>query len=207
MSNNRSSPQIVTEYVLNTIKRNEIETVEELIQLVQEKFSISPDEALKYILRLQREGKLLLDEEPIQPYSTMKGYILSSKAHWYWAIIAIAFATTILTFTVPENFYPIVYARYLMGGLFIFILPGFSLSKLLFRNNEFDNIELVALSIGMSLAMLSITGFLLNYTPWGIRVMPLTLALLTLTTTLATFAIIRNQRATISAREKLVSIS
>jgi len=39
-----------------------------------------------------------------------------------------------------------------------------------------------------------ITGLLLNYTPWGIRLTPVTLSLLALTITLATVALIREQQ-------------
>ena len=43
----------------------------------------------------------------------------------------------------------------------------------------------------MSLALVPITGLLLNYTPWGIRTTPITLSLLALTTAFAIAAIIR----------------
>jgi len=60
---------------------------------------------------------------------------------------------------------------------------------------DLDKIERTALSIGMSLALVPITGLLLNYTPWGIRLTPITISLLTLTFTFATAAIIREHQA------------
>jgi len=63
--------------------------------------------------------------------------------------------------------------------------------KALFPTKELDNIERATLSIGMSLALVPITGLLLNYTPWGIRATPVTLSLLALTTTFATAAVTR----------------
>ena len=100
-----------------------------------------------------------------------------------------------LVFTVPEDAYPIVYARYLLGSIFVLALPGYSFIKALFPTKELDNIERVALSIGMSLALVPITGLLLNYTPWGIRVTPVTLSLLALTVAFATAAVIREHQA------------
>jgi len=73
-------------------------------------------------------------------------------------------------------------------------LPGYSLIKALFPTKEIDNIERTALSIGISLALVPITGLLLNYTPWGIRLTPVTLSLLALTTVFATAAIIREHQ-------------
>jgi uncharacterized membrane protein len=98
-------------------------------------------------------------------------------------------------FTIPEEVFPIVYARYILGSLFVLFLPGYSLIKALFPTKELDNIERLALSIGMSLALVPIAGLLLNYTPWGIRTTPVTLSLLALTTTLATAALIREHQA------------
>jgi uncharacterized membrane protein len=81
-----------------------------------------------------------------------------------------------------------------MGTIFILFLPGYTFIKILFPKKELDNIERVALSIGMSLALVPITGLILNYTPWGIRTNPITISLLALTTSLATAAIIREHQ-------------
>jgi len=62
------------------------------------------------------------------------------------------------------------------------------------ESEELDNIERIAPSIGMSLALVPITGLILNYTPWGIRLTPVTLSLLGLTATFATTAIIREHK-------------
>ena len=47
----------------------------------------------------------------------------------------------------------------------------------------------------MSLALVPLTGLLLNYTPWGIRLTPITISLLALTLTLATIAFYREKNA------------
>lgn len=70
------------------------------------------------------------------------------------------------------------------------ILPGS-----IFLTKEIENIERSVLSIGTSLALVPITGLLLNYTAWGIKVTPVTLSLLALTIILATIALIREQEA------------
>jgi len=72
--------------------------------------------------------------------------------------------------------------------------------KNLFPTKELDNIERTALSIGMSLALIPITGLLLNYTPWGIRLTPVTISLLALTITFATAAILREHQANLKEK-------
>ena len=100
----------------------------------------------------------------------------------------------LLVFTIPENAFPLVYARYILGSIFVLWLPGYALIKALFPEKELENIERIALSIGMSIALVPIIGLLLNYTPWGIRLTPITISLLALTLTFATAAIIREHK-------------
>jgi uncharacterized membrane protein len=71
-----------------------------------------------------------------------------------------------VVFTVPEDAYPIVYLRYILGSIFILWLPGYTFIKALFPEKELDSIERIALSIGMSIALVPIIGLLLNYTPF-----------------------------------------
>ena len=191
----KQSDTSIDQYIADVIRKNNPKTIEELVKLVQQEHSLPEQKILERILHLQDQEKIVLKEHPSSSPPLLKNYILSIKANWYWTIIALAAATTTLVFTVPENAYPIVYARYVLGSIFVLFLPGYSLIKALFPTKELNNIERTALSIGMSLALVPITGLLLNYTPWGIRTTPLTLSLLALTTAFATAAIIREHQA------------
>ena len=197
----KQSEKTIDQYIMGIVRKNNPKTVNELVKLIQPKYPIPEKEILERILHLQNQGKIALKNQksPITPL--LGSYIFSTSANWYWTIIAVAAATTALVFTVPENAYPIVYARYLLGSIFVLFLPGYSLIKALFPTKEIDNIERAALSIGMSLALVPITGLLLNYTPWGIRTTPVTLSLLALTTIFATAAIIREHQAKLKERQ------
>jgi len=187
----KQSENTMDQYILDVVMKNNPKTVNELVKLVQPKYPIPEKEILEHILHLQNQGKIALKNHQAPVTPLLRSYVFSTKANWYWTIIAVAAATALLVFTIPENAIPIVYARYLLGSIFVLFLPGYSLIKALFPTRELDNIERTALSIGMSLALVPITGLLLNYTPWGIRVTPVTLSLLALTTVFATAAIIR----------------
>jgi len=189
------SEKTIDQHIIDIVRKNHPRTVNELVKLVQPKYPIPEKEILERILHLQNQGKIALKKHQASVTPLLKSYIFSPKANWYWTIIAVAAITAALVFTVPENAYPIVYARYVLGSIFVLFLPGYSLIKALFPTRELDNIERLALSIGMSLALVPITGLLLNYTPWGIRTTPVTLSLLTLTTAFATAAIIREHQA------------
>lgn len=127
--------------------------------------------------------------------TTLGGYLFSTVTLWYWVVLVISLATTTAVFTIPEEAFPFVYARYILGSFFVLFLPGYCLVKALFPEKELDHIERVAISLGMSLILVPISGLVLNFTPWGIRTTPIILSLLALTTILATVAIIRSYQA------------
>ena len=72
------------------------------------------------------------------------------------------------------------------------MLPRFSLIKALFGNRELNFIERVVLSVGLSLAIVTMSGVLLNYTPWGMGIAPVTVTLLVLTLMCAFAGVVRD---------------
>ena len=191
MQNKKSTPLTINQHIMDIVRKESPKTVEQLIKLVQLRHPTPEQEIMKHILHLQNQGKLALREHTAPLPRKVENYLLSSNATWYWIIIVLALATTALVFTIPEDAYPAVYARYVLGSIFVLWLPGYTFIKALFPAKELDNVERAALSIGMSLALVPITGLLLNYTPWGIRPTPVTLSLLALTITFATAAVMR----------------
>ena len=169
-------------------------TVKKLIKLVQLKNDLPEKEIMERILVMQEDKKIVLGDQ-LPPSFAFKNYLFSIYAYWYLIIIALAAITSTIILANLENT-PIigsvfVYARYLLGSIFVLFLPGYSFIKALFPVKEIDNVERAALSVGMSLALVAINALILNYTPWGIRTTPITLSLLALTTIFATAAIMR----------------
>jgi len=115
--------------------------------------------------------------------------------------------TVLAVFTIPENAFPQVYIRYVLGAIFITSLPGYSLIRALFpkysqsetNGGKIDTVERVALSIGLSLALAPLIGLLLNYTQWGVRLTPIMLSLFALTAVFATIALAREHQNRIGA--------
>ena len=63
--------------------------------------------------------------------------------------------------------------RIILGLPFLLFFPGYTLVAALFTKKEgMGSIERVALSFGLSIAVVPLIGFILNYTPWGIRTEP-----------------------------------
>jgi uncharacterized membrane protein/LysM repeat protein len=64
-------------------------------------------------------------------------------------------------------------ARMVLALLFVLFFPGYALTAALFpRKDQIDLVERIALSLGLSIAVVPLIGLALNYSPWGIRLYP-----------------------------------
>jgi len=85
------------------------------------------------------------------------------------ACIALALILVALVFLAPDST-----ARQILGLVFVLFLPGYAATAALFpENDQIDGIERVALSFGLSIAIVPLIGLGLNFTPWGIRLDPI----------------------------------
>ena len=189
--------------ILKTVITEKPENAEKLKQLMLQQHHINPETTTKLLIELENEDKLHFTKPETPPPTSTKKYVFSQKALWYWEIIALSIAITILVFAIPEAVRPITYVRNVLGLIFVLFLPGYAFIKALFPTTvhlqtgteNLHNIKRIALSIGISLVLVSIVGLILNYTPWGIRLVPITLSLLLLTIVSATAAVLREYQA------------
>ena len=196
-----SAADDVDRVIVRTINEQKPRTVEQLVSLLAEQIPLTNEEILDAILKLQSQGTIKLESQPLKASLSFAIYLTTGQAGWYWATMAIAVITAAFVFLVPESFYPLTYLRTILGAIFIFWLPGYALIRTLFLANattkgsskNLGTIERIALSIGTSLALVPITGLILNYTPWGIRLTPIVLSLFALILVFATAAVIREQ--------------
>ena len=125
--------------------------------------------------------------------------------------LVIAFVLLTLPFVLlpPLNETPI---RILLGLPIILFLPGYSLISALFpKKDDLDPIERIALSFGLSIAIVPLIGLILNYTPLGIRLLPTLISVSLVIISLTLLAYIRrtnvdeDKRFSISLNYKLES--
>jgi uncharacterized membrane protein len=84
------------------------------------------------------------------------------------------------------------FLRVVFGIPLVLFIPGYALIAALFpAAKDIDAIERVALSFGLSIALVPLIGLALNYTPWGIRLDPIVTCLSILTLALCFTAQIR----------------
>lgn len=196
---NKIENETLTALVIKVINEKHPQTTNQLISLIKEQTSIQDKEIIRLLFKMQSEGKLNFTKASSPMLKEFTVYLRTEHSQWYWTTIILATVATIIVFIIPDDFQPWIYIRYVLGALLVLWLPGYSLVKALFpiqpkikkHREKLDVIERTALSLGMSLALVPIVGLFLNYTPWGIRLAPVTLTLLFLTTIFSTVAVIR----------------
>jgi len=106
---------------------------------------------------------------------------------WPWVVgdivvaVGLTLATTLIALLAPS----VGPARIGLSLAFVLFLPGYVLVAALYpRKGDLELVERLALSLGLSIAVVPLIGLGLNYSPWGIRLNP-TLAFVTLFIVLA----------------------
>ncbi len=103
--------------------------------------------------------------------------------------------------------------RTIIGFSLVIFFPGYSLTAALFpRKDDLGWIERFTLSFGMSIAIVTLLGLGLNYTPFGIRLEPISFVLSTFTISLSIVAWVRRLKVPYKERfrfpfERLLKIN
>lgn len=112
-----------------------------------------------------------------------------------WDIFSMALLTVLLILAI--YLLPDSVLRTIIGLPFLLFFPGYLAIAALFPAREdLDDIERVALSFGLSIAITPLIGFGLNYTPWGIRLTPILLSVSAFIFLAAAVSLYRRQSVT-----------
>lgn len=172
----------LNQLILETIKKENPENVEELIEILHTKSSeSSKSTVLKHIKKLAEEEKITLTEETAP-----------KRSLWFWPIIAVTIITNILVFQVSEQSV-LIPIRSIIGYLFCFFIPGYCAIKVLFPKKELDIVETAILSIALSLAIIPLVGLTVNFVIGSIALQPIMFSLSLLVFTLALTAYLKHR--------------
>jgi len=112
----------------------------------------------------------------------------------YWDLITVILLSLFLDFLI--FYYPDSLLRKALGLAFVIFFPGYVFITALFpKRKELDNLERLALSFGLSIAIVPLIGLGLNYTPWGIRLIPILVSLTMFNVVIGIIAIYRRAKA------------
>jgi len=150
-------------------------TVGEAAEIISRAFGLKDYEVARLIYDMKKKGLIILVDP--NPPNNFIFYLFSHRSAWFWCVFVVVILTLLTIFVFPQTA-PFIYLRYVLGSVYVLFVPGYVFIEALYpRGDELSQLERFALSIGLSLAIVPLVGLVLNYTPWGIRLEPICVAL------------------------------
>jgi uncharacterized membrane protein len=113
---------------------------------------------------------------------------------WLLIIVVFTLVTLAAAYLVSSDSM-LIYARFVIGFIFVAFLPGYCLVNILFvKGDKIDLIEELVLSVALSFGLAGISGLFLGLSPLGIFNKTVIVALGSLTLVLAVIAYVRKIR-------------
>jgi hypothetical protein len=197
-------PETVRELILDALRTHRFSTVKQLVEELKGK-GVPEDVTMRMIKDLAQEGRVLLnipgasEETVMTPVPGISVYLRSTLALDLWMTLALLALGLVTTLLIPVDLYPLVVVRWIFGGLLLVFVPGFAFIRALFPFERFiDRWERLALSCGLSIALAVLVAFGLNFTPWGITLVPTASVLAVITIACIVIATIRRARVLIA---------
>lgn len=123
----------------------------------------------------------------------------------YWDLTFIIFYMALMGITL--NVFPNSLIRASLGIPFVMFIPGYSMTAAFFPGKyPISGVDRVALSFGLSVAVLPILGVLIEYSPWRLAFLPMLLSLYSLIIVSCLVAFLSRKRLPKSERLKLPNI-
>ena len=201
-------PETVRELILETLRSRRFSTVQGVVNALKTA-GVPEDTTLKMIRDLAREGKVLLnlpgtsEEAVMTPVSSVWRYLGSTLAWDLWLTLFLLILGLITTLGIPVDLFPLVIARWVFGGLLLVFVPGFAFIRALFPFERYiDQWERIALSCGLSIALAVLVAFGLNFTPWGITLVPTAAILAGITVVCILIATLRRSRVLVTSHSE-----
>jgi len=188
MSSNSYDSQ--SSLILDAIKTNHPETVSQLARILAENRDFDETAYVDTMKRMVKNGSIRLDEPTYEIYSVLDFLFTITVSGWFWLILLLACTAMIAVYVNPVRF-PLSILRWIFGSILL-CLPGYATIRLLFLHPQLPQLEQLGLSLALSLAIIPIIGFVLNFTPWGIRFFPIIISLGAYTLLVGTAAASRN---------------
>lgn len=134
--------------------------------------------------------------------NSLKEFIFHSLNYDLWVITLLTLLTTGLTLVVPENaieaLNPLLIAlgvlRLILGISFVVFLPGYTITVIIWPTKGENDLTRLGIAFGISITIIPIVGLILNFTPFGLRFIPILASLVFLMLITLSIAFYRRYR-------------
>ena len=184
-------------------KENSPETDQQSEQILETKLTESNNMITPNILQPQTDGEPMPNSSSVQSQPDLLNRHTSKASNWNWITIALTFASAIAVLVIGEVG-PLAYIRYISASFLVLFLPGYAFLRALSpsnaqnpgETNHMDSITRLALSVVISIAVVSVLSLVLDFSPFGVTLDSLVLSLSLFTLFLSTVAFSRERGQT-----------
>jgi uncharacterized protein DUF1616 len=155
--------ELLQQRILDLVATHKCYSVKDLVVELQHTYDkpLSIEEVQNAVKKLESEKKIAL----LGPGTNGNffHYIMRSvNGLSLWLITAATCLIMAIVFLLP-NTEPWSYMRMITGAVFVLFIPGNALVQLLFAHRNMEQTEQMVLSVGLSIALISIIGLMLKY--------------------------------------------
>jgi hypothetical protein len=155
--------ELLQQRILDSVAMHKCYSIKDLVIELQHTYSksLSIEEIQNAVKKLESEKKITL----LEPGT--KGHFFDYIMRNYnglslWLTTAATCLIMALVFLLP-SIEPWSYMRMITGAVFALFIPGNALVQLLFAHRNMEQTEQMVLSVGLSIALISIIGLMLKY--------------------------------------------
>ena len=180
-------------WIAESISAGKAKRVRDLLEIRSSMGSrLSDEDLIEIVEQMRDEGQIALRKGPPE-FGSFFGFLVDLRWSWAsWFLLAVTLVTLLSIYYLPSSV-PWSYVRWIDGMLFLAFAPGLGLVRVLFGpRRELDETETLALSIGLSLAVSTLVGMLLNFLPGRITLDSIVFAIATLVIFLACSSAVRD---------------
>lgn len=162
--------ELLQQKILNSVSKHNCYSIKDLVVELRHTYSksLSIEEIQNAVRSLECDKKITLLEPGINGH--FFHYIIRSyNCLSFWLITAVTCLMMSIVFLLP-NIEPWSYIRVITGLIFSLYIPGSAFVQLLFVHRNMEQTEQIVLSIGLSIASVSIIGLILKYALLGLTV-------------------------------------
>lgn len=183
--NSHKEKKIASE-IKNFFKKNENATIKDLLKHADEKKLAEKKEILRIIEGLSDSGEIKLLKEPVEKerkeIKTYLDFLFDKKALDFWICLIVIIISLPLVLFVPDDalftgnglYIFLGVLRIIFGGIITIFLPGYALISILYpKKEDIDKLQKFGLSFGLSIVIVVLIGLILNFTPFGISLIPI----------------------------------
>jgi hypothetical protein len=165
-----NSPQLSPKaLILETVRSKQPATVKQLAQAIMAQNVIDELDFVATIKAMVKERTLVLGEPSYDIESILDYLLTPNLSAWFWSTLAVTGLAVCMVTLIP-SWTPLSLLRLVVGSILVLYLPGYSSLQLLYHDiSDSDELERLALRLGVSIVVVPVIGLILNFTPWGIR--------------------------------------